>query len=167
MFPSWASSRVATCGLVCPNFTSSCVFFLIPVAIYILPYPCLSTSLMSFTLRDETSDLCSGGNFPTLLSGNDTPSVLALNTYKAFLSISEQEDHAIELDRTGSKRFAHTIIDISMYDPEQNRRLPCPAPPPKLHYTTFWKSVTKRIYYKRNEELQQSARKSSPKLMKI
>ncbi len=35
-----------------------------------------------------------------------------------------------------------------------------PAPPPKLHYSTSWRSVTKRFYNKRLEEAKQMARVS-------
>jgi hypothetical protein len=41
--------------------------------------------------------------------------------------------------------------------------LPSPAPPPKLHYTTFWKSLTRRAYYKRKQDIQRLARESCRK----
>jgi hypothetical protein len=38
------------------------------------------------------------------------------------------------------------------------------SPPPKLHYSTFWRSATRRIYNKRLEEMKQMARESFIKL---
>ncbi len=41
---------------------------------------------------------------------------------------------------------------------------PCPLhnpPPPKLHYSTFWKSVTKKMYKQKMQESRQMARSCS------
>ena len=47
---------------------------------------------------------------------------------------------------------------------QSETRLPSPAPPPKSHYSTFWRSVGKRIYILHMEEIMQSAKALSPKL---
>ena len=39
-----------------------------------------------------------------------------------------------------------------------------PAPPPRLHYSTFWKSISRRIYDKFTDEMVLSARAMSPKM---
>lgn len=36
------------------------------------------------------------------------------------------------------------ILTFNVVDPE--RHVKFPAPPPKLHYTTWWRKVTKRLY---------------------
>lgn len=35
--------------------------------------------------------------------------------------------------------------------------LPANAPPPRLHYTTFWRSLTKKIYNKRLKYIEYNA----------
>jgi hypothetical protein len=40
------------------------------------------------------------------------------------------------------------IIRFEIFDFRHQYKLPDPAPPPKLHYSTFWRSVTRRIYHK-------------------
>ena len=39
-----------------------------------------------------------------------------------------------------------------------------PAPPPRLHYSTFWKSISRRMYDKFTDDMVLSARAMSPKM---
>ena len=39
-----------------------------------------------------------------------------------------------------------------------------PAPPPRLHYSTFWKSISRRMYDKFTDDMVLSARALSPKM---
>jgi hypothetical protein len=38
------------------------------------------------------------------------------------------------------------VTKFIIAEPSRMLRLPCPAPPPKLHYSTWWRSVTRRMY---------------------
>ena len=55
-------------------------------------------------------------------------------------------------------------ITVFRIEYEPARFLPNPAPPPRLHYSTFWRSVAKRIYRMRSDEIKLAARSLSPKL---
>ncbi len=43
-------------------------------------------------------------------------------------------------------RHSQHITHFILADPSRMIGLPWNAPPPKLHYSTWWRSVTKRIY---------------------
>ena len=49
-------------------------------------------------------------------------------------------------------------VDFNFID----RQLPLHAPPPRLHYSTFWRSVSKRVYSKHTEEIIRAAKARSP-----
>ena len=92
-------------------------------------------------------DLSASG-MPQLLLGHDSAAAASLlHTSVKSMDIEE----AIFSKSTSSTVFVY-------FDPEPSRRLPCPAPPPKLHYSTFWRGLTKRIHYKRSKEAMQLAR---------
>ena len=55
------------------------------------------------------------------------------------------------------------IFTVLYIDCEFESRLPTPAPPPRRHYTTFWRSVSRRICDKETDELIRSARAMSAK----
>ena len=44
---------------------------------------------------------------------------------------------------------------------QSDRYLPVNSPPPKLHYSTFWRSLSRRIYHKRQQERRKAARESA------
>ena len=50
------------------------------------------------------------------------------------------------------------VIDLSIYDPEIRMRLPYPAPPPKLHFRTFWRSRARRLLHKHELEVKHQAK---------
>ena len=52
----------------------------------------------------------------------------------------------------------HAIIFFQISNLEKINQIPSSAPPPKLHYTTFWRSVARRIYNRRFEETRQNQR---------
>ena len=101
----------------------------------------------SFETTDMVIDLCASG-MPQLLLGYDSPAAAdVLRTSIKSMDIEE----AIFIKSTSTTVFV-------CFDPEPSRRLPCPAPPPKLHYSTFWRGLTRRIYHKRSKEAMQLAR---------
>ncbi len=38
------------------------------------------------------------------------------------------------------------VIQFILVEPSKLLGLPCPAPPPKLHYSTRWRSIARRMY---------------------
>ena len=90
-----------------------------------------------------------------LLSGHDTSAACGL---KIFL-ISMQEQNQVCMEERHLQSTEITIFHID-YDPDRERRLPNPAPPPKLHYTTFWRSIGKRAYHQNQDKIIRSARES-------
>ena len=55
------------------------------------------------------------------------------------------------------------IFTVFYIDCGYESRLPTPAPPPRRHFTTFWRSVSRRICDKETDELIRSARANSAK----
>ena len=43
-------------------------------------------------------------------------------------------------------RHDHQVTQFVIGEPARLLRLPYPAPPPKLHYSTWWRSVSRRLY---------------------
>jgi hypothetical protein len=43
-------------------------------------------------------------------------------------------------------RHSQQVTYFIILDPSRLLELPHPAPPPKLHYSTWWRSITRRIY---------------------
>ena len=88
-------------------------------------------------------------------------SICSCDSLESFQNCIEGRYH------DASWKESHPQSDVTLfyiqYDPE--RLLQTPAPPPKLHYSTFWRSIGRKIYYKRNEEMIMAARALSPKLM--
>ena len=50
---------------------------------------------------------------------------------------------------------------IQLFSIASDRHLPVNPPPPKLHYSTFWRSLSRRIYHKRQQERRKAARESA------
>jgi hypothetical protein len=73
---------------------------------------------------------------------------------QALAQVHKSKDDALEMaaPRVGT-------IDSARFEPI--RRLRFPAPPPRLHYTTFWKWLTRRIYAKHREAIVQDARQTA------
>ena len=122
-----------------------------------------------FTTFETTSELMidtSASQMPQLLQGHDSAAAASENVFQIYMeslccTLSESETTSKHVEPSPSNSKITTVhFDISMYDPENSRRLPNPAPPPKLHYATFWRSVTRRIYYKNSSEAMQRARES-------
>jgi hypothetical protein len=63
-----------------------------------------------------------------------------------------------------SSKSCPTVIIFNTQNFGPFRCLPCPAPPPKLHFSTFWRSLTRRLYFKRVAEMKQAARDSRTSL---
>jgi hypothetical protein len=61
-----------------------------------------------------------------------------------------------QLQIYSNSKPVRSIILFNITDLENSHQLPSPSPPPKLHYSTFWRSVARRIYYKHLEETKQS-----------
>jgi hypothetical protein len=49
----------------------------------------------------------------------------------------------------------HSIIYFELSGLENAHQVPSSAPPPKLHYSTFWRSMTRRVYFKTFYETRQ------------
>ena len=105
---------------------------------------------------------------PLMLSGHDAPSScdLALcQTLQMLIQGSEVSLHSSASKNTSlapcATTTSTTVFRIE-YDP--SRPLPIPAPPPRRHYSVFWRSIAQRIFHKRAEEAIMSARALSPKL---
>ena len=103
--------------------------------------------------------LCDSSLSPAL-SGKDTSAALDCE----FKLIWKQcQDEICREKAISYIRYAAGITTFCI-EFEPLRRLPNPAPPPKLHFSTFWRSVAKKIFHKRAEERILSARALSPKL---
>ena len=66
--------------------------------------------------------------------------------------------------RVGIMDSNSTVTYFHMESLEPACTSPCPLhnpPPPKLHYSTFWKSVTKKVYKQKMQESRQMARSCS------
>jgi hypothetical protein len=113
----------------------------------------------------EANDLMidpSASQMPQLLQGHNSAAAASVKLFQICmesLSGFHTTSKHIEPISTSPKNTA-VHFDFSMYDPEQSRRLPNPAPPPKLHYATFWRSVTRRMVYKHSLDARQLARES-------
>ena len=70
----------------------------------------------------------------------------------------------IKIDMQSQSALSSVSVTVFYVHSQSETRLPSPAPPPKLHYSTFWRSVGKRIYILHMEEVMQSAKALSPKL---
>ena len=101
-------------------------------------------------------------NISPVLFGNNLPvdrTEVAVNYVRADSSNQKKlcnEDPIDEFQDTPGLE----VFVIQMLHHERSEYLPSPAPPPKLHYTTFWKSLTRRAYHKRQQEIQRLARES-------
>ena len=105
---------------------------------------------------------------PLMLSGHDAPNScdLALcQTLQMLIQGSEVSLHSSASKNTSlapcATTTSTTVFRIE-YDP--SKPLPIPAPPPRRHYSVFWRSIAQRIFHKRAEETIMSARALSPKL---
>jgi hypothetical protein len=110
----------------------------------------------------DQSGPCSILDTPEVLYGHDSPAAASLRLFQMCVGSMNGGRESVKSDGSDPHATAYVHFDLSMYDPESSRRLPNPAPPPKLHYSTFWRSVTRRIYQKRAREAMQLARESSP-----
>ena len=43
-------------------------------------------------------------------------------------------------------RHCHQVTQFIIAEPSRLLGLPYPAPPPKHHYSTWWRSITRRVY---------------------
>ena len=64
------------------------------------------------------------------------------------------------LDETNQFKDSISTVTVTYFHMEPACTLPSPAPPPKLHYSTFWRSVTRRIYQQNKQALKQMAQAS-------
>jgi hypothetical protein len=62
--------------------------------------------------------------------------------------MQNEEVGQIKSEANGSLLIRHSqqTTRFIMVEPSRVFILPCPAPPPKLHYSTWWRSVARRIY---------------------
>ena len=105
----------------------------------------------------------------SMLSGCDLPANHGVKSnHSSFLVNDQSFDANVRTETTDEivtspdlKAVSITVFRIE-YDPA--KLLPQPAPPPKLHYSTFWRTIARKIYDRRAEELILSARALSPKL---
>ena len=107
----------------------------------------------------------SASEMPQLLHGHDSAAarLKLLPTCVESLSGLQTCVQSMEVETKSTVVY----FDFSIYDPEASRRLPSPAPPPKLHYATFWRAVTRRICHKRLMEAKQQSRESAPQIQVI
>jgi hypothetical protein len=77
-------------------------------------------------------------------------------------ALAEREiDAQLKKDSTAVDQVI--VIDFASFEPHQQYRLPIPAPPPRLHFTTFWRSLTRRMYAKHHDEMILAARSTAMK----
>ena len=97
-----------------------------------------------------------------LLRGNDSAaaaSVRLLPTPVKSPNGLQARVKSMEVEAQSAKPISTTVyFELELYDPDPSQRLPNPAPPPKMHYATFWRVVTRKIYNKRLTETMQVAR---------
>ncbi len=110
----------------------------------------------------DQSGPCSILDTPEVLYGRDSPAAASLRLFQMCVGSMNGGRESVKSTGDEAHAASYVYFDVSFYDPESSRRLPNPAPPPKLHYSTFWRSVTRRIYQKRAREAKQLARESSP-----
>ena len=101
------------------------------------------------------SDPIKLSEFPSIRKGSDRASVYFPN--KGNGSIYESFDADIELFRMEPMDSKHdhdmhsSFDDLiatknSYFEPDRLLRHQYPAPPPKLHYSTHWRKLTKELY---------------------
>ena len=86
--------------------------------------------------------IVSGSNLPVSSGSIVVHRLGRLDTRFASLDKEVKE----MMDREFHKESCQiTVIDMTSFKARQRPRLPIPAPPPKLHHATFWRSITRRI----------------------
>jgi hypothetical protein len=94
-------------------------------------------------------------------SGYDSPAGQGL---KLFQLCMEEFGGSENENKSNQSRNDKVVFNLSMYDPDQTRRLTCPAPPPKIHFSTLWKSVTKRLWCKHSDHIKIEAKEAGLRL---
>ena len=59
-----------------------------------------------------------------------------------------------------SKAHGPSVIVFNLGKQEPAASGSCPPPPPRLHYSTFWRSVARRVYHEGMEKLKKETRDS-------
>jgi hypothetical protein len=114
---------------------------------------------MAHQLREVPSSC--DREFSNALAAHDIPtSIVGFQLFQMSMQDFDSGSTCMKKERAGS--VEKTVFRINMYDPEQTRRLPVAAPPPRLHYITFWRSIGRRMYNKHQDDMIQSAREMSP-----
>ena len=57
-----------------------------------------------------------------------------------------------------SKAHGPSVIVFNLGKQEPAFSRSCPPPPPRLHYSTFWRSVARRVYHEGMEKLKKETR---------
>ena len=105
-----------------------------------------------------------------VLFGHDLPATFGEKLSQTSIQCYDQtcDQNVIAPSYTLSLPAAQPAsITVFRIEYEPARFLPNPAPPPRLHYSTFWRSVAKRIYRMRSDEIKLAARSLSPKLSSL
>ncbi len=108
-------------------------------------------------------DLSASGEEPQMLLGYDAAAEATTNLLPMCvqsLNGPNASTKSMEIDKKMYTKPASSAVYFyfNIRDHEPSRCLPHPAPPPKLHYSTFWRGVTRRIFRKRLTECMQLAR---------
>ena len=90
-------------------------------------------------------------NKPQMDFSISTYQISELSTNNLYKGIHE------DLSWKGDKEFSCRVVMFELRSSLENERLPPNPPPPKLHYSTFWRSLTRKFFWKRHEEMKLAA----------
>ncbi len=96
----------------------------------------------------------------------DLPSISTLKLHGAQSPISvDAGSFDVNNECLKDSNWRPTVIYFHTENFDSTSTLPRPAPPPKQHYSTFWRSVTRRIYRKESEVLKQMGHEPSVQMV--
>ena len=76
------------------------------------------------------------------------------------LSQAIQEDQTANAQKNFANDFFGESSSIIFVLEPRSKMIQFPAPPPKLFYTTFWRSITRRMYRHHREMFRRTARQT-------